>query len=198
MQKLRIDNPDIIPIALDDLGGAGRFIDVEDLFMRCFEIAPERFSWRKHKIPNYKILSKALRDFEEKHPGLLIKTPDGLKRQLSAEGIKWLRKRMPRYRKLLDSSEARPPSRRPSQRILNELSRNPIFLSYLDGSDLSLDKYRVADLLLCSPDSPTSVWRERLETFKSAAQDSNRRDLIRFLDTILLSHPEWFGEDTSV
>lgn len=194
MSNLRIDNPDIIPIALDDLGGAGRFVDVEDLFMRCYEIAPERFGWRKHKIPNYKILSKALRDFEEKHPDLLIKPPDGLKRQLSAEGIKWLRRRMPAYRKVLGSSRKPPPSRRPSQRILNELSRDPLFVSYSSGADFTFDKYRVADMLLCSPDSPIAVWRERLETFKSAAEDSNREDLVKFLDALAGSHPGWFGE----
>jgi len=198
MKRLRIDNPDIIPIALDELGGAGRFVDVEDLFMRCYEIAPARFGWRKHKIPNYKILSKALRDFEEKYPDLLIKTPDGLKRQLSAEGIKWLRQKKPRYRKLLGSSVKPPPSRRPSQRILNELSENQLFVSYTNGEDFNLDKFSVADLLLCSPDSPTSIWKERLETFRSSAEDSNRKDLVRFLDALLRSHPEWFGEKSNV
>src|SRR5262245_61185579 len=68
-------------------GDAPGFIDVKDTFLRCFEVAPERFRWRKHLIANYKTLSKALRDFEGRHPSLLLKTEDGLSRQLSKEGI---------------------------------------------------------------------------------------------------------------
>jgi hypothetical protein len=50
----RIDNPDIVPLAVYELGGSGAFVDVEDVFLRCHEIAPERFRWRKYDIPNYK------------------------------------------------------------------------------------------------------------------------------------------------
>ena len=93
--KYKVDNPDIIPFAIYQLGGIGEYIDVEDMFVYCYKLAPERFGWRKHPFPNYKSLSKALRDFEGKHPKHLIKTPDGLSRQLSAEGLEWLKRRLP-------------------------------------------------------------------------------------------------------
>src|SRR3990172_8256117 len=157
MVRPTIDNTDVIPAALHDLGGAGTFIDVEDLFMRCYELAPERFGWRKFDLPNYKILSKALRDFEGKYPSLLIKTPDGLCRQLSAEGVAWLPRKMPAYRKHLLTQDRHPPHRRPAQRLLNELGSSHFVVQYSAGSNPVLSKYEASDLLLCSPDSPPSV-----------------------------------------
>jgi hypothetical protein len=193
--KLRIDNPDFIPLVLFRKGGVGQFVDVEDIFVGCHEIAPERFGWRKYDFPNYKILSKALRDFEEKHPDLLIMTPDGLVRQLSAEGVEWLRTRLPRYEKVVEGTERSPATRRPGQRILNEISAHPLAREFSSGLSPNLVKHEVADLLLCSPDSPPAIWSERLETYRSAASESNRPDLLRFLDYVKSEKPEWFGGD---
>ena len=83
-QRPKVDNPELIPFAIYQLGGIGEFVDVEDIFVRCFDLAPERFGWRKYPYPNYKILSKALRDFEGSFPNYLIKNQDGLCRQPSA------------------------------------------------------------------------------------------------------------------
>jgi len=111
--KTKITNVDFIPISLSELEGIGRFIDVEDLFIKCYELSPERFGWRKYKYPNYKILHKALTDFEEKYPEFIIKTPDGLSRQLTAEGVEWTKNRLPIFRKLLQSPEIAAPKKRP-------------------------------------------------------------------------------------
>jgi hypothetical protein len=149
---------------------------VEDVFLRCHEIAPERFRWRKHDIPNYKTLSKALRDFEESHPSLLMKTADGLSRQLSAEGNAWVRERLSVFESVLRKRGANPPTRRRDHRILNEFAGHRLGRSFAETKRPSLIKHEVADLLLCAPDSPQAVWRERLETYRSAAADAGRPD----------------------
>ena len=196
-KRARIDNPDLIPLALYELGGTGTFVDVEDVFVRCFELAPERFRWRRHNIPNYKTLSKALRDFEDDHPGLLLKTDDGLSRQLSADGIEWVRSRGADFQQLKDQPGSNPPTRRREHKILNEFTQHKTVKVFLDGVKPSLVKYEIADLLLCSPDSPASVWTERYESYRSAAQDAGRPDLIGFLEYLRNSKPEWFGGKTS-
>lgn len=193
MKQKRIDNPDVIPYALYELGGAGEFIDVEDVFVRCHEIAPERFRWRKHNLPNYKTLAKALRDFENHHPVLLIKTPDGLSRQLSAEGIEWIRERIVLLTETFSVPGMNPPTRRREHRILNELASHKVVREFLGGAEPNFLKHEIADLLLCAPDSPPSVWRERLETYRSAAADSGRPDLLRFLKVLYDQRGEWFG-----
>ena len=192
-KKSRIDNPEIVPFALFQLNGAGEFVDVEDIFDRCYQLAPERFGWRKYPYPNYKILSKALRDIEGKDPSLLLKTPDGLKRQLSAKAIQWVRDRLPEFKEILGVSGINPPTRRTGQKLLNEFRDHPLTRGFLEGAELQLVKHQVADLLLCSPDSPAQLWKERLESYRSAATLSNRADLVRFLEFIEKREPSWFG-----
>ncbi len=193
-KRRRIDNPEIIPLALYELGGSGTFVDVEDIFLHCFKIAPERFRWRKHGYPNYKTLSKALRDFEGSHPSFLIKTADGLSRQLSAEANTWVQQQLPLFQSVLRKPGANPPTRRRDHRILNEFAGHKLVRSFADGKRPNLVKHEVADLLLCAPDSPAAVWRQRLETYRSATADAARPKLIEFLDYIRKSKPEWFGE----
>lgn len=190
----RIDNPDLIPFALYELGGSGAFFDVEDIFLHCYKIAPERFRWRKHDLPNYKTLSKALRDFEQSHDSLLVKTADGLSRQLSAEGNAWVRSRLPLYEKLVRKPGSNPPTRRRDNRLLNEFADNKLVSSFIEGDTPELVKHVVADLLLCAPDSPAIVWRERLETYRSAADAARRPELIEFLDFVRDTKPDWFTE----
>jgi hypothetical protein len=192
-RKPRVDNPDIIPFALHELGGTGQFIDVEDIFLHCFKVAPERFRWRKHLIANYKTLSKALRDFEGHHPDLLLKTADGLSRQLSKEGIDWVNARLDLFREVLSQPGANPPTRRREQKLLNEFADHRLVRAFEKGSLEALQKYEVADLLLCAPDSPIAVWKERLETYRSAATAAGRPNLAEFLDYLRTSKPEWFG-----
>jgi hypothetical protein len=196
-RKLKVDNPDIIPFALLELGGAGQFIDVEDIFLRCFEVAPERFRWRKHLIANYKTLSKALRDFEGRHPDFLLKTEDGLSRQLSKEGIDWLKARLDLFREVLSLPGANPPTRRREQKLLNEFASHRLVRAFEKGHLEDLHKYEIADLLLCAPDSPTSVWKERLETYRSAATAAGRPNLVEFLDYLRNSKPDWFGGENA-
>lgn len=191
--KSKIDNPDIIPYALYNLGGIGSFIDVEDMFLKCFELAPARFSWRKHSLPNYKILSKALRDFEGAHPDALLKTADGLGRQLTAEGVEWVRSRLALYEALLETPGASPPKKRPGQRLLNEIEDHPLYGEFAMGLRPDLAKHQVADLLMCAPDSPSALWRERLESYRASARAANREAIVTFLNYIAQEHPEWFG-----
>jgi hypothetical protein len=190
----RIDNPEFIPFALYQLGGADHFVDVEHVFNRCNGLAPERFAWRVYKYPNYKTLAKALRDFEGKHPSFFLKTNDGLKRQLSAEGIKWILERKERFESILEVPSKNQPTRRTGQRILNEFRDHPLTQSFVVGEPLTLKKFEVADLLLCSPDSSVDVWKERLETYRAAAIASHRTELVAFLDYLVGQQPSWFGE----
>jgi hypothetical protein len=186
-------NADFIALGLYELGAVGVFVDVEDLFEWCYRAAPERFKWRKYGYPNYKFLSQALFAFERKYPHFTLKTQDGNSRQLTAEGARWVEQRLSWYQIMLKSPEKKIPTRRTDQRILNDLSNHGLFRAFLSGQSLELDKYEVSDLLMCSPDSPVEVWRERLETYKAAAAAAKRTGLVEFLQHLWETHPEWFG-----
>jgi len=187
-----LSNQDIFAYALYRLQGAGRFVDVEDVYEECWRLSESRFGWRKHKYPNYKVASKAQRDFEEAHPGLVLKTRDGLGRQLSAEGVVWVRTRLTEFERLASGDTRAPAIRRASHRVIRELLTNRLVGSFLAGKRPELGRVEVADILHSAPDSSSVAWRQRLLTLRAAAEDDERPDLIGFLDYIQSEHPEWF------
>ena len=74
-----VANWEIFVWALSQLDGAHRMVDVEEVFVRCFEVAPLRFSWRTGEdLPDYKKCSKALRDAEARRPASSRRPATGL------------------------------------------------------------------------------------------------------------------------
>jgi len=187
-----LNNQDIFAYALYRLQGAGRFVDVEDVYVECWRLSKSRFGWRKHEYPNYKVASKAQRDFEEAHPGFVLKTRDGLGRQLSAEGIAWIRMRLRDFDELASGDTKAPAARRVSHRVISELTANHLVRLFLGGERPGLSKVEVADVLHCAPDSSSLVWRQRLSTLRAAVEDDERPDLMQFLNYIESEHSEWF------
>lgn len=56
----RASNSELFVWALYLLGGAEHDVDVEDIYLKCFAIAPARLGWRtKPEIPDYKKNSKS-------------------------------------------------------------------------------------------------------------------------------------------
>jgi hypothetical protein len=194
-----IANWEIFLWALGILGGADTFIDVEDVFIRCFDLAPKRFSWRSRPdLPDYKKCSKALRDAEAKGPHLLLKTQDGLRRQLTAEGQDWIKSNERRMVALLHSDlPVQEPRTRPRVRLLADVERSDLFQSWRRTGELSTEKWRFAELLKCSPDSDWRTWRNRLQSLRAAAKSAERLKTLEFLTSVAATHPDWFGEEAS-
>ena len=67
-----LSNIDIVVYALYLLGGWYERVHTEDIALKCFELAPSKFSWIKH--PKYPDLSSAydsLRTAKKRHYGLV-------------------------------------------------------------------------------------------------------------------------------
>ena len=187
-------NWEIFLWALYLLGGTETFVDVEDVFIMCFEKAPNRFSWRTKKdIPDTKKCSKGLVDAEAKRPSLMIKTRDGHSRQLTVEGQQWIDENYKRLSNLLDTGRiVQEPTHRPQARFLADLERSPEFQGWLNNKNIPEEKWRIADLFRCSPDSDTHIWNSRLEVMRSAAHTSGKHHILEFLEEIVKTHPGWF------
>jgi hypothetical protein len=55
------NNQDVFIWSLYQLGGADRSIEVEDIYLKAFDIAPARLGWRtRPDLPDYKKVAKAL------------------------------------------------------------------------------------------------------------------------------------------
>ena len=195
-REAEITNADLFLYALYRLGGVGTYIDVEDVFMEMWRLVPGRFSWRKYRQPNYKIMSKSIVDISVRGDRDLL-LGSGNTRQLSARGVEWIGTRLPQFERLAEGLESAPPDRRPSQRVAAELARDDAVRQFLERGRLALQRTDAAVLLRCAPDAPRQVWRERLETLRSAARDGDRSDLLAFLDSLEREHSEWFREERS-
>jgi len=93
--NLKPNNQEVFMLALYELSGATTSVDVEDIYMRAFEIAPARLAWRtRPELPDYKKISKALQAVEAKtHIGLVLKV-DEHHRRLTPEGVAWTERYM--------------------------------------------------------------------------------------------------------
>ena len=188
-----ITNSDVFLWALYELGGSDKFVDVEEVFIRAFELAPLRLSWRTRKdLPDLKKCSKALRDAESREPRLLMKRGSEM-RCLSVDGQRWIENNFDRLAESLgDERVVRAPHTRSHSRLVAQALRSRVFRDWEDNGSITSQKWRVAEMLRCSPDSSSEVFRNRLEALRSAAYSSGRTDALEFFNAIADSRAEWF------
>jgi hypothetical protein len=195
MTPADLGNAEVFLWALYTLGGETSYIDVEDVYVKCHELAPRRFSWRTKELPDYKKCAKALRDAEAREPKLLVKTGDGLKRQLSAEGQRWIHDNTDWLSSALAVGRTVPaPRQRPDSRALREVERHATFQRWLARPADRPEKWEVAELLRCATDSSIKVWRERVEVLRATAFAAENKAVLNFLGALRRSNPHWFGE----
>lgn len=187
-----VTNSDVFLWALYELGGAEKFIDVEEAFFRAFELAPLRLSWRTRDLPDLKKCSKALRDAEGREPKLLVKQGSEMRR-LTVEGQKWIEDNFDRLAEALgfDRIVQAPRTRLPA-RLVNQALQNDVFKLWQQNGAVTDDKWRIAEILRCSPDSSRAVFRERLEALRGAAYSAGRLDALEFLDALARERAIWF------
>ncbi len=125
---------------------------------------------------------------------MMVKTGDAFGRQLTPEGQQWIEENAPRLSALFETGERVPePSRRPTSKMLAAIERSEGFASWVETGRLPEEKWRIADILRCSPDSSQATWRARLDSARAVAYSADKRDVLSFLDAIEAAHPEWFG-----
>jgi hypothetical protein len=188
-----INNTDILLWALFEIGGSDKFVDVEDVMLKAFRLVPERFCWRTNRdLPDKLKLNSSLHGADAATPKLLIKNGQH-QRRLTIEGQRWIEDNFDRLASALGGDvKVEPPKGRPSSRLLSDLARSDIFETWSEASELAPEQWRYADLFRCSPDSAHTIWKQRLETLRSAAYASGREDILKFLDHIASDHPDWF------
>lgn len=160
-------------------------VDVELAFVKAYELAPGRFSWRTQKHPDIKKLSKALRDAEAKAGSMLTKTSDGQKRQLTITGIEWIKGNRQALEKLgkanFGAGQARSAK---STKWFMDIQNSEIFKAWEKKRTVEVKKWELAGLLECSPDSPIETWHTRLDQTAVAALHASRDDVVQFLKEI--------------
>jgi hypothetical protein len=179
------NNQDVFLWALYLLGGSDMDVDVEEIYLKCFELAPARLGWRTHPdIPDYKKAAKALQSVEAStHIGLVHK-PHKFSRRLTVAGVRWVES----YKEILEENYSHKPvmaskTSNNYERMRQEILKSHAWLTYKELNEIQ-DIADAAAALQCSPASPQSTWRSRINNLKRASDVLKDNDLLEFAELI--------------
>ena len=179
------NNQDVFLWALYLLGGSDMDVDVEEIYLKCFELAPARLGWRTHPdIPDYKKAAKALQSVEAStHVGLVHK-PHKFSRRLTVAGVRWVES----YKEILEENYSHKPvmaskTSNNYERMRQEILKSHAWLTYKELNEIQ-DIADAAAALQCSPASPKSTWRSRINNLKRASDVLKDNDLLEFAELI--------------
>lgn len=173
---------------LANLGGASRFVDIEEITLTAFELAPARYSWRtRPKLPSPERVRWALVHANQKSDNvpLVVQSKDGTSWKLTSEGVAFARA----HAEEMNRAKLAPPkggkeAGRASERVA-QVRKHPLFRAYQQGAVVvERPRHEIADLLICPPDSPQSFMLRRVDSAQAAAADIDDDEVGVFLQTV--------------
>ena len=184
--SMEANNQDVFIWALHLLGGSDRDVDVEEIYLKCFELAPARLGWRTHpEIPDYKKTSKALQSVEANTHVGLVHRPHKYSRRLTAQGIDWVNN----FSEILMRNYSGKPVAASKSNNQYERQRQEVKSSAAWGKflihDEDIDIVEYASALQCSAASPNSVWLGRINSLKRGAEVLQDQELNAFAEHVL-------------
>jgi hypothetical protein len=182
--KATADNQDVFIWTLYQLGGSDRSVDVEEIFLRAFEIAPARFGWRtRPDIPDYKKIAKALQTVEaDSHVGLVRKV-DRYTRRLTPEGAAWVADNYAVLERLYGGSSAvAAQANNAHAEIARRVRDSRAFQTWHAGHTPALADAALA--VDCSAASSDSLWARRCDEIVRAGQVLSDSELESFGNTM--------------
>ena len=181
------NNQDALVFALYLLGGADKDVDVEDMFLKCHELAPARLSWRtRPDLPDYKKVSKALQSVEAStHVGLFHHT-NQYARRLTLDGNRWVET----YISILERVYSKAPVQASKNTNMHERKRHEIKNSQVwvlfkeSPANIGIEDF--ASVLQCSAASSQTTWASRVHDVKRAADVLQDQELMQFAQIVEL------------
>jgi hypothetical protein len=174
-------------LALFRLGGSSQDVDVEDVTIEAFRLAPSLFSWRRHpELPSIEAVRIGFRNLEKAHRAHYVISSKGHERMLTAQGIK----RAQDVAELLDRRGDSPSPgdalRRPIHRDLARMLAHPAYAGWQEKGAGGLDRLDLGDLIRVVSGSPASAYTDALLRAQSQATDAGQNDLAAFLADCLV------------
>ena len=179
------NNAELLIWCLFLLGGADKFVDVEDLFLKTFELAPARLSWRtRPEIPDYKKCAKALQEIEDPKRSTFaaFMTKNGVyQRKLSMAGSEWCEAYSSHFAKLYSQGNVPSAVTQDDGKIIRTIESSTTYTNFLKNPLSELPLYEIADLFRCMPDADMAVWASRLDVAENAAKRNSRDAVVAFI-----------------
>ena len=181
----RLSDKDVALYALYLLGGWEKRVHTEDIALKCYELAPSKFSWVKYpEYPDPAPARFALEAAKKEKYGQLVKGESERKRtlesiggwMLTANGVHWIRANVSRIEQYL--GKQRPVGDRLSRdRKLKELLRSRAFRKFMDqGEQAQISHTEFVESLVCTVNTRPEVLDDRLEKLYSVAEELRRED----------------------
>lgn len=180
------NNSDLTIYACYLAGGYERWLDVEELYLKAFELAPARLSWRtRPDLPDYKKCAKALAEVEDpkrsERVGLLQKQGKYM-RKLSANGFAWCKKYESVLESLYKGGVVPTAAVQEASRMIRNLEKTEAFKKFSKTGNLESPLWELAEAFQCMVDSDDGVWVGRFDQMTVLAQNNKRVDVLQFIE----------------
>jgi len=160
-------NADLFIWALALVGGGEGYVDVEDVYYKCFELSPKRFSWRtRPDLPDRTRGSEARRDLikRQKKLGIIMidalevdvtegKPASSFNWRLTSLGRKWCEMHKDKLSELYGGGHIPVAHTRIESRKIQELKKSTLFEQWQSGALSKPLIVEIASLFECSPAS---------------------------------------------
>lgn len=186
-----LSGKDIAVYALHLLGGWQKRVHTEDVALKCYELAPSKFSWVKYpQYPDATPARFALEAAKKQEYGALVKGESERKRtskniggwMLTANGIEWVKANKRRIEEYL-GKHIPTGDRLPADRKLRELMVSVAFRKFRDSEEQAeISRAEFAESLVCTVNTKAEVLNDRLEQLYSIAEELKREDIKSYIN----------------
>ena|SRR4030042_1317562 len=177
---------DIAIYALYLLGGWQKRIHTEDVALKCYELAPSKFSWVKYpKYPDPAPARFALEAAKKPKDGALVKGESERKRtvkniggwMLTDGGVQWILANIARIEVSL-GKHAPTGDRLFSDRNIKVLLESTAFKKFIDhGEQAEISHAEFAESLICTVNTKTGILNDRLDQLYATAEKLRRQEI---------------------
>jgi hypothetical protein len=183
----RPSNRELILWSLFLAGGGDDWVDVESVYLKAFDLAPTRFSWRtREDLPEYKKCAKALQELESTDSPLrmLLAKRSRYLRKLNMDGVAWCEKHQDVLTKKYSASVVAAPAIQASARKLREVERSNTYLRWASDPSVEFQRWELLEMLRCLPGTAQEVWMARCDEIQLAARRDGRTDIEDFIGRV--------------
>jgi hypothetical protein len=187
----KLSDTDIVIYALYLLGGWQKRVHTEDIALKCYRLAPSKFSWIKYpKYPDIAPARFALEAAKKEKSGKLVKGESERKRttkkiggwMLTSSGIQRIEANKERIERYLGKSIPTG-DRLPADRKLKEFLKSIAFKKFTDfGDRAEISHAEFAESLVCTINTGTEVLNDRLEQLYSIAEKLKRKEIKNYVN----------------
>jgi len=185
-----LSDKDIVIYALYLLGGWQKRVHTEDIAIKCFELAPNRFSWIKYpQFPDLAPARFALEAAKKQKNGNLVEGESERKKdrkgiggwRLTGSGLSWVEINKKRIELSLEKKDIAG-ERLLSDRRLKELMNSKAFKKFIDmGENATINMPEFTESLICTINTTKDILRERIEQLEVVARKQNILSVVKYL-----------------